>query len=337
MSHNTGSKFTRRRFIKSASVAAAGVAAPSILSIRAALAAYPERPIKVVVANTPGGPSDLVGRMLTAAIQQATGKPLVIENIGGAGGNIGMSNVARAEPDGYTYLLATNAFSVNPSLYKKIPYDPLKDFVAVSELASSPSTWTVKSEFPAKTLKEFIAYARANPDKVNVSSPPIGTAAYIATELLKLRENLPKLQNVVFKGGGDTLQALLSGTVQMCSGSLPPAAAHIKAGTLRCLAVTGENRWPSLPDVPTMAEAGYKDFVLAVDMVMLAPAKTPPEARKWLETETLKILRDPATKEKLFNAGFEVRPKGAADAWTRVTKEIAMFKGIIEQAGIPRL
>jgi tripartite-type tricarboxylate transporter receptor subunit TctC len=118
---------------------------------------------------------------------------------------------------------------------------------------------------------------------------------------------------------------------------LPPAAAHIKSGTLRCLAVTGENRWPSLPDVPTMAEAGYKDFVLAVDMVMLAPAKTPPEAVKWLETETLKILRDPATKEKLFNAGFEVRPKGAADAWNRVTKEIAMFKGIIEQAGIPKL
>jgi len=323
--------------MKGASAVATGLAAPSLLTVRSALAAYPERPIKVVVANTPGGPSDLVGRMLTAAIQQATGKTLVIENIGGAGGNIGMSNVARAEPDGYTYLLATNAFSVNPSLYNKIPYDPLKDFVGVSELATSPSTWAVKSDFPAKTLKEFIAYARANPDKVNISSPPIGTAAYIATELLKLRENLPKLQNVVFKGGGDALQALLNGTVQMCSGSLPPAAAHIKAGTLRCLAVTGENRWPSLPDVPTMAEAGYKDFVLAVDMVMLAPAKTPPEAVKWLETETLKILNDPATKTKLFNAGFEVRPKGAAAAWQRVTDEITMFRNIIEQAKIPKL
>ncbi len=337
MSFNSGSNFTRRGLIKSASAVAAGIAAPSILSVRAALAAYPERPIKIVVANTPGGPSDLVGRMLTAAIQQATGKALVIENIGGGGSNIGMAHVARAEPDGYTYLLATNAFSVNPSLYNKIPYDPLKDFVAVSELATSPSTWTVKSEFPAKTLKEFVAYARANPDKVNVSSPPVGTAAFIATELLKLREDLPKLQNVVFKGGGDALQALLSGTVQMCSGSLPPAAAHIKAGTLRCLAVTGESRWPGLPDVPAMAEAGYKDFVLAVDMVMLAPAKTPPEAVKWLETETLKILRDPATKEKLFNAGFEVKPQDAAAAWDRVTKEIAMFKGIIEQAKIPRL
>ena len=232
---------------------------------------------------------------------------------------------------------APTSFSVNPSLYNKVPYDPLKDFAGVCELATSPSTWAVKSEFPAKTLKEFVAYARANPDKVNVSSPPIGTASFIATELLKLRENLPKLQNVVFKGGGDALQALLSGTVQMCSGSLPPAAAHIKAGTLRCLAVTGENRWPGLPDVPTMAEAGYKDFVLAVDMALLAPAKTPPEAIKWLETETLKVLNEPATKEKLFNAGFEVRPKGAAAAWDRVTKEIEMFQTIIEQAKITKL
>jgi len=337
MSFNAGSKFTRRKFIKTTSAVAAGIAAPSILSVHSALAAFPDRPIKIVVANTPGGPSDLVGRMITGAIQQATGKAMVIENIGGGGGNIGMANVARAEPDGYTLLLCTNVVSVNPALYNKVPYDLHKDFVGVCELATSPSTWAIKSELPVKTMKEFIAYARANPDKVNISSPPIGTVSFIATELLKLRENLPKLQNVVFKGGGDALQALLSGTVQMCSGSLPPAAAHIKAGTLRCLAVTGENRWPDLPDVPTMAEAGYKDFVLSVDTALLAPAKTPPEAIKWIETETLKILREPATKEKLFNAGFEVRPTGAAAAWERVTKEMNMFKTILEQAGIPKL
>ncbi len=337
MSLKAGSRPTRRTVIKGAGAVAAGIAAPSVLNTRSALAAYPDRPVKVVVANTPGGPSDLVGRMLTAALQQSTGKTFVIENIGGAGGNIGMANVARSEPDGYTLLLCTNVVSANPSLYNKVPYDPHKDFVGVCELATSPSTWAVKSELPVKTMKEFIAYARANPDKVNVSSPPIGTVSFIATEMLKLRENLPKLQNVVFKGGGDALQALLSGTVQMCSGSLPPAAAHIKAGTLRCLAVTGENRWPGLPDVPTMAEAGYNDFVLAVDLALLAPAKTPPEAIKWVETETLKILNEPATKEKLFNAGFEVRPKGAAAAWERVSKEITMFKTILEQAGIPKL
>ncbi|HMA57206.1 MAG TPA: tripartite tricarboxylate transporter substrate binding protein [Pseudolabrys sp.] len=328
---------SRRSIIKGAGALAAGVAAPAILRVRSAYAAYPDRPVKIVVANTPGGPSDLVGRMLTAALQQETGKTFVIENIGGAGGNIGMGQAARSEADGYTFLLATNAYSVNASLYNKIPYDPLKDFVGVCELATSPNTFVVKSDLPAKTVKEFAALARANPDKFNCATPPIGTTPQISAEMLKLREKLPKLEVVVFKGGGDALQALLSGTVQLSSGSLPPAAPHIKAGTLRCLAVTGESRWPDLPDVPTMVESGYKDFMLATDTVLLAPAKTPPEAIKWLETETLKVLGTPEMKELLFKRGFQVRPKGAKDAWTRVTKEIDMFKGIIEQANMKKL
>ncbi len=328
---------SRRHIIKGAGALAAGIAAPAFLSIRSAYAAYPDRPVKFIVANTPGGPSDLVGRMIAAALQQSTGKTVVIENIGGAGGNIGMSAAARSDADGYTLLLATNAYSINVSLYNKIPYDPLKDFVGVCELATSPNTFVVKSDLPVKTVKEFAALARANPDKFNVSAPPIGTAPQISAEMLKLREKLPKLQTVIFKGGGDALQALLSGTVQLSSGSLPPAIAHIKAGTLRCLAVTGETRWPDMPDVPTMVEAGYKDFVLATDTVLLAPAKTPPEAIKWMETETLKVLGTAEMKEKLFKSGFLVRPKGAKDAWTRVTKEIDMFKGIIDQAGMTKL
>jgi tripartite-type tricarboxylate transporter receptor subunit TctC len=328
---------SRRSIIKGAGALAAGVAAPAFLRVRSAYAAYPERPVKVVVANTPGGPSDLVARMITAALQQSTGKTFFVENIGGAGGNIGMGAAARAEGDGYTILLATNAYSVNASLYKKIPYDPLKDFVGVSELATSPNTFVVRSELPAKTIKEFVALARANPDKYNCATPPIGTTPQIQLEVLKLAEKLPKLEDVVFKGGGDALQALLSGTCQLSSGSLPPAAQHIKAGTLRCLAVTGETRWPDMPDVPTMLESGYKDFVFATDTVLLAPSKTPPEAIKWIETETLKVLGTAEMKEKLYKAGFQVRAKGAKDAWTRVTKEIDMFKNIIDQAGIAKL
>jgi len=328
---------SRRSIIKGAGALAAGVAAPAFLRVRSAYAAYPERPVKVVVANTPGGPSDLVARMITAALQQSTGKTFFVENIGGAGGNIGMGAAARAEGDGYTILLATNAYSVNASLYKKIPYDPLKDFVGVSELATSPNTFVVRSELPAKTIKEFVALARANPDKYNCATPPIGTTPQIQLEVLKLAEKLPKLEDVVFKGGGDALQALLSGTCQLSSGSLPPAAQHIKAGTLRCLAVTGETRWPDMPDVPTMLESGYKDFVFATDTVLLAPSKTPPEAIKWIETETLKVLGTAEMKEKLYKAGFQVRAKGAKDAWTRVTKEIDMFKNIIDQAGISKL
>jgi tripartite-type tricarboxylate transporter receptor subunit TctC len=331
------SALTRRRIIQGAGAVAAGVAAPAFLSMRSAYAAYPDRPVKIIVANTPGGPSDLVGRMVAAALQQSTGKTFIIENIGGAGGNIGMGQAAKADPDGYTFLLATNAFSVNPGLYNKLPFDPLKDFVGVSELATTPNTFVVKSDLPAKNLKEFAALVRANPDKFNVSVPPIGTTPQIAAEMFKLREKLPKLASVVFKGGGDALQAVLSGTTQLSVGSLPPAAPHIKAGKLRCLAVTGEARWPDLPDVPTMAEAGYKDFVLAVDCVLLAPSKTPPEAVKWVETETVKVLSTPAMKEKLSKAGFQVRPKGAKDAWARVTKEMELFKGVIEQAGMKKL
>ena len=334
---NAHSAPSRRSIIKGAGALAAGVAAPAFLRVRSAYAAYPERPVKVVVANTPGGPSDLVARMITAALQQSTGKTFFVENIGGAGGNIGMGAAARAEGDGYTILLATNAYSVNASLYKKIPYDPLKDFVGMSELATSPNTFVVRSELPAKTIKEFVALARASPDKYNCATPPIGTTPQIQLEVLKLQEKLPKLEDVVFKGGGDALQALLSGTCQLSSGSLPPAAQHIKAGTLRCLAVTGETRWPDMPDVPTMLESGYKDFVFATDTVLLAPAKTPPEAIKWIETETLKVLGTAEMKEKLYKAGFQVRAKGAKDAWTRVTKEIDMFKNIIDQAGIAKL
>ena len=141
---------SRRTIIKGAGAIAAGVAAPAFLRVRSAYAAYPERPVKIVVANTPGGPSDLVGRMVSAALQQSTGKTFIIENIGGAGGNIGFGNAARAEADGHTILLATNAWSINASLYNKIPYDPLKDFVGVCELATSPNTFVVKSDLRQK-------------------------------------------------------------------------------------------------------------------------------------------------------------------------------------------
>jgi tripartite-type tricarboxylate transporter receptor subunit TctC len=248
-----------------------------------------------------------------------------------------MEYAARSEPDGYTILLATNAYSVNYGLYNQLPYDPHKDFVGVSELATSPNTFVVRSELAAKTMKDFIALARGNPEQYNCATPPIGTTAQLQLELLKIREKLPKLSDVVFKGGGDAITALLSGTVQLSSGSLAPALPHIKAGTMRCLAVSAAGRWPELPDVPTMEEAGYKDFVFAVDCVLLAPAKTPPANVKWLETETLKVLSTPEMKDKLFNAGFEVRPQGADAAWARVTKEIEVFKQIIDQAGVKKL
>jgi tripartite-type tricarboxylate transporter receptor subunit TctC len=329
------SALSRRSIIKGA--AAAGIAAPALLRARAAYADYPDRPVKVVVANTPGGPSDIVGRIVTAALGQSTGKTFIIENRGGAGGNLGMEYVSHADPDGYTILLATNAVSVNVGLYNQLPFDPLKDFVAVSELASSPDLFLVKAELPAKTMKDFIALAHADPEKYNASVPPIGTAPQLQMALLKIRENLPNLAEVVFKGGGDAVEALLAGTVQLCSGALAPCIPHIKSGALRCLALSSEARWPDLPDVPTMLDAGYKDFVFATDCALLAPAKTPSAAVKWLETETVKVLATPDMKDKLFQTGFMVRAKGADAAWARITHEMDLDKQIIDQAGIKKL
>jgi tripartite-type tricarboxylate transporter receptor subunit TctC len=328
---------TRRRIIKGAGALAAGSAAPALLRIRPAYADYPERPVKIVVANSPGGPSDIVARLVAAALQQSTGKTFIVENHGGAGGNIGMEYVARAEPDGYTILLATNAYSINYGLYNTIPYDPYKDFVPISEVGGSPNIFVVKSDLPAKTMKDFVALAHASPEKYNCSTSPIGTTPQLQLEVLKSREKLPKLESVVFKGGGEAIEALLSGSVELCSGSLAPSEPHIKSGALRGLAICAETRWPDLPDVPTMEEAGYKDFVFAVDAVLLAPAKTPPANVKWLEKETLKMLITPEMKDRFFQAGFFVRAKGADAAWARVTKEIAEFKNIIDQAGIKKL
>ena len=328
---------SRRGIMKAAGAVAAGMAAPALLRVRSAYADYPDRPVKIVVANTPGGPSDIIGRLVAAALQQSTGKTFIIENRGGAGGNIGMEYAARAAPDGYTILLATNSYSINYGLYNTLPYDPYKDFVAISELGGTPNIFVVKSDLPAKTMKEFVALARANPEKFNASTSPIGTTPQLQLELLKIREQLPHLESVVFKGGGDAIEALLAGTVQLCSGSLAPSQPHIKSGALRGLAICSEERWPDLPDVPTMEQSGYQDFVFAVDADLLAPAKTPPANVKWLETETLKVLVTPELKDKFYQAGFFVRAKGADAAWARVTKEISLFKSIIDQSGIKKL
>jgi tripartite-type tricarboxylate transporter receptor subunit TctC len=328
---------SRRSIVKAAVALAAGVAAPAVLRVRSAYAAYPDRPIKFVVANTPGGPSDIVGRIVTAALQQSTVKTFIIENRGGAGGNLGMEYVAHADPDGYTILLGTTAFSVNYSLYNELPFDPLKDFTAVSDLGGSPNIFLVKPDLPAKMMKDFIAIARSSPEKYNASVPPIGTTPQLQMALLKVKEKLPNLEEVVFKGGGDAVEALLAGTVQICSGSVAPSVGHIKSGSMRGLAVCAEQRWPDLPDVPTMIESGYPDFVFATDAMLLAPAKTPPENVKWLETETLKVLNSQATKDKMFQNGFLVRAKGGQACWARLTKEMDQFKQIIGQAGIKKL
>jgi len=332
---NAAAAPTRRRIIKC--LIAASVAGPAVLRGGAALAAYPERPVRIIVANTPGGPSDIIARIMAASLSEPMGGSFVVENRGGAGGNIGMGLVARAEPDGYTLLLSTSAYSVNPGLYEKLPYDPFKDFAAIAELAVSPHVFAVKADLGPKTMREFVALAKASPEKFNVSTPPIGTTPQLQAEVLKLREGLQNMATVVFAGGGDAFNALLSGTVQLSSGTLAPAHQHIKAGTVRGLAVTGTKRWHDLPEIPTMIESGYQDFVFDTYTALMAPARTPPEIVARLEKECLAILRRPEMVSRLEQSGFEVMAKDGKTHMERVAREVALFREIIAEAGIQKL
>ena len=330
-------KPSRRRILKGAVAVTAGLAAPTFLKIGSALAAYPDRPVKIVVANTPGGPSDIIARFMAAAMAEPLGGSVIVENRGGAGGNIGMGFAARAEPDGYTILLTTSAFAVNPGLYNSLPYDPFKDFAAICELAVSPNVFAVKPELGVNTMKEFVALAKKDPSKFNVSAPPIGTTPQLEAEVLKAREGLSGMATVVFAGGGDALKALISGTVQLSSGVLAPAHPQIKAGTIKGLAVTGSKRWHDLPNIPTMGESGFNDFVFETYCALLAPVKTPPEIVARLEKTALDILAKPDIREKLTAAGFEVTAKTGKGHMERVAKEVPMYKKIIEDAGIKKL
>jgi tripartite-type tricarboxylate transporter receptor subunit TctC len=336
-SNSMTGKPSRRGILKGAAAVTAGLAAPTFLKVGSALAAYPDRPVKIVVANTPGGPSDIIARFMAAAMSEPLGGSVIVENRGGAGGNIGMGFAARAEPDGYTILLTTSAFAVNPGLYNSLPYDPFKDFAPICELAVSPHVFAVKPDLGVNTMKEFVALAKKDPGKFNVSAPPIGTTPQLQAEVLKTREGLSGMATVVFAGGGDALKALISGTVQLSSGVLAPAHPHIKAGTIKGLAVTGTKRWHDLPNIPTMVEAGFNDFVFETYCALLAPVKTPPEIVAKLEKTALDILAKPDIRQKLTAAGFEVTAKTGKGHMERVAKEIPMYKKIVEDSGIKKL
>ena len=183
--------FTRRRVLQATATVAAGLAAPTFLKMSPAFAAYPDRPVRIVVANTPGGPSDIIARIMAASMQEAMpGSSFIVENKGGAGGNIGMGYVARSDADGYTILLSTSAFSVNPGLYNQLVYDPFKDFAPICELAVSPHVFAVQPSLGVKTMKEFVELAKKDQDKFNVSVPPVGTTPQLQAEVLKLRAGL---------------------------------------------------------------------------------------------------------------------------------------------------
>ena len=322
---------SRRSALKT--VAAAGLVMPFIARFSSALAAWPERPVRVVVPFAPAGPTDIMARIWTAAISEVIGGTFFIENKVGAGGNIGIGDVARSAPDGGTLLLTSGAFMLNPSLYDKVPYDPFKDFDPISLMGASPNILAVSPTLGVKTFAELVALAKREPDKLNYASPGAGTTPHLDAERLKILTGI-KMAHVSHNGAGPAIQAILADTVQVSLTALPPAHPHIIGGKLVALAVTGAKRWHDLPDVPTLVELGFKDFVSETSQVLLAPARTPPEIIARVAKETLAILARPDIREKLGKAGFEVLAEGPDGLKARIAKEVPMWRDIVAQTGI---
>jgi tripartite-type tricarboxylate transporter receptor subunit TctC len=230
--------------------------------------------------------------------------------------------------------LSTSIWVINPSLYDPSPYDPFKDLVPVAELATSPTVFIVRSDSGIKTMKEAAELARKDQDKFNIATPTLGSTLHLGAELFKFREKLDKIAVIIHAGGGQAVQALLSNTVQLCSSSLAPAMPHIESGSLRAIAVLGEERLPELPNVPTAIESGYADFSFDTYTALMAPAKTPPEIVSRLEKAALDALAKPVLRERYQKAGFQVAAKTAQQHAARIAKEVPSFRAIIKTAGI---
>jgi tripartite-type tricarboxylate transporter receptor subunit TctC len=320
----------RRTFLAAgAATAAAAWAGPAF-----GQGAYPTRPIRVIVPFAAGGPSDIISRILADALYHSLGQTMIIENRPGGGANIGIGLAARAEPDGYTLLITTSAIVINPSLYKSIPFDPIKSFTPIADLAISSQLISVMPNF-AGSLAEFVAKAKAEPGKFNYSSPGVGTQAQLTVELLKLRAGID-IVHVPFSGGPPAVQALLTGTVQLVTNAVPTSEALVRQGTIRAIAVSGEKRWPSLPEVPTLVESGYEGFVTDTFAGMFAPAGTPQPVVDRLAKAVKDTMANPELIAKVQKAGFQPIGGGPEVLAARVRREVAFNKDIIARAGIQR-
>ncbi len=299
----------------------------------ASAATYPERPVTIVVPFAPGGANDVVVRIIQNPLAEALGQPVIVENRAGAGGSIGIGVVAHARPDGYTLLMAATGFAVNPSLYAKVPYDPLHDFDEVAELCTFPIVYAVRPDLGVSNLQELIALARAKPGTLNYSTPGIGTVPHLATELLKLDQHID-LQHVAYPGAAPAAQAILTRTVEIASMSVAVAEPLIESGILRGLAVSSPERWPELPSVPTVAEAGVPAATADTWQGIMVPTGTPADIREKLEAALIEIVQRRETSDKLLHAGFRSTGKPARAFHERILRELPMWKDVIAKAHI---
>lgn len=295
--------------------------------------AYPSKTVSVVVPYSPGGTTDIIARLTAQYIGTSMGKTFVVDNRAGGSGTIAMGLVAKAAPDGYTLLANEMTQTVVPGLFPKLSFDPIKDLTAISIIAEAPYVLVVNSNVPANTLRELVAYAKANPGKLNYASGGAGSGPHIAGELLKSVAGID-MTHVAYKGSGPAVQDLLGGQVDVLITAAPTVASQMGSGRIRALAVAHKKRITLLPDVPTAAEAGFPGFTIANWFGLAAPRGTPPAIVNQLHAEVLKMLAKPEVREKLIAAGAEPVGMGPAEAARHVEAEAKRWGELIVKAGI---
>jgi len=294
---------------------------------------YPEHKVRVIVPFAAGGPTDVIGRMVAERLSEAWGQQLYVENMPGAGGNLGVETGARAAPDGYTIVVVSTGFIINPSMYSKIGYDPVKDFTPISLVAASPNVVTVHPSVPAKDLKELIALIKANPGKYSFAQPATGSTPHLAGELFKQTYNLD-LVTVPFNGAPLAVNSTLGNHTPIAFTALPPAIGNIKDGSLRGVAVLAKERVAALPDLATNVEEGVSGLESDTLTGIVAPAGTPQAVIEKWHAAIVKMAAEPETKKKLDTLGFVPVANSPNEFAERIKLEMARWDKVVKTAGI---
>jgi len=318
----------RRGLLALALAACFAAAAPLV-----AAQEYPTRPIRMIVPYPPAGGTDIVARVIAEPLGQALGQPIVIENRGGAAGNVGTDAAAKAAPDGYTVLFTLSSHTINPKLYDKLPFDVEKDFAPIGLAANIPQILVANPSLPVNNVKELIAYAKANPGKLNFASVGTGSPGHIAGELFKLKAGVDMV-HVPYKGGGPAVTDTLGGQVQLLFVSLPAAWQYVKSGRLKAIAVTSDKRSVAAPDVPTLVESGVPDCVVNSWYGALMPAKTPPAVIAKVSAALRKVLQTQEVKDKLLLQGAEATTDTPQEFDALIHDELAKWDYVIRAANI---
>ena len=295
---------------------------------------YPNKPVKIIVPFAAGGPTDVVARLIAQKLSEKLGQQFYIEDMTGAGGNIGMGAAARSPGDGYTILFVSSSYTVNPSLYAKLPFDAEKDLLPVTKAAGSPNALFVHPSIPAKSVQELVDLLKANPGKYTFASPGVGTTPHLASELFKLTFGLD-FALAPFPGGGPSIQSVVAGHTPICIQAIPPAMELVRAGKLRALGLTALTRSPALPDVPTFDELGVKNQESETMQGVLVPAGTPQPIIDLLQSEIARIVKLPDVNDKLVAQGLEASGMSTAEFEAYIKADIAKWKKVISEAKIP--